>query len=119
MSTPLKNKEDWLSDLVNGNMETDAMAKGFLKFYVLEGGRMEDMQRDIRRRFPSKEWYVETAVLQLRGALEEAVEAPDRSEMRTIDEVRAIVAAVRAGEKVRIEYYDLEADDEMVAGACW
>lgn len=48
------------------------------------------------------------------------IEAPPRSEMRTLDEVQGIVDAVRAGIPVQVDYYDPEIDDNpYVVRATW
>ena len=40
--------------------------------------------------------------------------------MRTLDEVKMIVAAVRAGERVKVDYYDPEMDyDDYVYREEW
>ncbi len=63
---------------------------------------------------------MESAMSALRRALEGQVEAPPRSEMRTLDEVKMIVAAVRAGERVKVDYYDPEMDyDDYVYREEW
>ena len=38
---------------------------------------------------------------------------------RSISEIHSIVAAVRAGEKVQIDYYDEDEDNEYVVKAHW
>ena len=48
------------------------------------------------------------------------IEAPPRSEMRTLDEVQGIVDAVRTGIRVQVDYYDPEIDDNpYVIRAAW
>ncbi len=63
---------------------------------------------------------MECAMSSLRRALEGQVDAPPKSEMRTLDEVKMIVEAVRAGVQVYVDYYDPEMDDNpYVCRAVW
>lgn len=38
---------------------------------------------------------------------------------RSISEIHTIVAAVRAGEEVQIDYYNEDEDNEYTVKACW
>lgn len=120
MKTSLRDKPTWLYDLVHDDMDPDTITKGFIKFYVLQGLTIDHVQQDIHFRVLCGEEYIKGAMERLRCALEAAVDAPDRSEMRTLKEVRMIVDAVRAGERVQVDYYDPEIDDDpYVARPHW
>ena len=116
----LEDKATWLFDLAHDNLDEDAIAKGFLKHYALQGQGMGDVQRDMHFRTHYGDSYLKGAMAYLRRALEVQIEAPPRSEMRTLDEVQGIVDAVRAGIPVQVDYYDPEIDDNpYVVRATW
>lgn len=116
----MEEKGTWLFDLAHGDMDPDAIVKGFLKHYALEGKGIGDVQQDLHFRTAYGDYYMDNAMQALRWALQEQVDAPPRSEMRTLDEVQMIVDAVRAGERVQVDYYDPEIDDnEYVVRAAW
>lgn len=120
MNISLSDKITWLHDLAHGDMDPDTITKGFIKFYVLQGLTIDQVQQDIHFRELCGEEYIKGAVCRLRCALEAAVDAPDRSEMRTLKEVHMIVDAVRAGERVQVDYYDPDIDDDpYVVRQCW
>lgn len=116
----LEDKATWLFDLAHDNLDEDAIVKGFLKHYVLQGQGMGDVQRDIHFHTHYGDLYLKAAMAYLRRALEAQIEAPPRSEMRTLEEVSMIVQAIRAGERVQVDYYDPEIDDDpYVVRAAW
>ncbi len=116
----LEDKATWLFDLAHDNLDGDAIIKGFLKHYVLQGEGIDDVQQDLHFRTHYGDYYLEAAMTYLRRALEVQIEAPPRSEMRTLEEVRMIVQAVRAGERVQVDYYDPDIDDDpYVVRAAW
>ncbi len=116
----LEDKSTWLFDLAHDNLDEDAIVKGFLKHYALQGQGMGDVQRDLHFRTHYGDLYLKAAMAGLRRALEVQIEAPSRSEMRTLDEVQGIVNAVRAGIPVQVDYYDPEIDDNpYVVRATW
>lgn len=116
----LEDKATWLFDLAHDNLDEDAIAKGFLKHYALQGQGMGDVQRDMHFHTHYGDFYLKAAMAYLRRALEVQIEAPPRSEMRTLDEVQGIVDAVRAGIPVQVDYYDPEIDDNpYVVRATW
>ena len=116
----LEDKATWLFDLAHDNLDGDAIVKGFLKHYVLQGEGIDDVQQDLHFRTHYGDYYLEAAMAYLRRALEVQIEAPPRSEMRTLEEVRVIVQAVRAGERVQVDYYDPDIDDDpYVVRAAW
>ena len=116
----LEDKATWLFDLAHDNLEEDAIAKGFLKHYVLQGGSIGDVQQDLHFHTHDGDFYLESSIASLRRALEVQIEAPPRSEMRTLDEVQGIVDAVRTGIRVQVAYYDPEIDDDPYAvRAAW
>lgn len=120
MKASLKDRWTWLYDLVHDDMEPDTVTKGYIKFYALQGLAVDHVQRDIHSRVSRESLRVDGAMERLRSALEAAVDAPDRSEMRTLEEVRMIVDAVRAGERVAVEYYDPDmGDNPYIAHQCW
>ena len=116
----LEDKAIWLFDLAHDDLDEDAIVKGFLKHYALQGQGMGDVQRDMHFRTHYGDSYLKGAMAYLRRALEVQIEAPTRSEMRTLDEVQGIVDAVRAGIPVQVDYYDPEIDDNpYVVRATW
>ncbi len=120
MANWIENKAVWLFDLAHGNLDLDATVKGFLKHYVLQSQGIDDVQQDLHFHTSYGDYYMESAMHGLRKALESQIEAPGRSEMRTLEEVRMIVQAVRAGERVQVDYYDPDIDDDpYVVRAAW
>ena len=116
----LEDKVTWLFDLAHDNLDEDAIAKGFLKYYALQGQGMGDVQRDMHFRTHYGDFYLKGTMAYLRRALEAQIEAPPRPKMRTLDEVQGIVDAVRAGIRVQVDYYDPEIDDDpYVVRAAW
>lgn len=116
----LEDKSTWLFDLAHDDLDEDVIVKGFLKHYVLQGQGMGDVQQDLHFRTHYGDFYLESAMASLRRALEVQIEAPPRSEMRTLEEVSMIVQAVRAGERVQVAYYNPEIDDDPYAvRAAW
>ena len=116
----LEDKATWLFDLAHDDLDEDAIVKGFLKHYALQGQGMGDVQRDMHFHTHYGDFYLKGAMAYLRRALEVQIEAPPRSEMRTLDEVQGIVDAVRAGIPVQVDYYDPEIDDNpYVVRAAW
>lgn len=120
MKAWMEDKEIWLFDLAHGNLNDDAIVKGFLKYYVLQNQGIDNVRQDLHFHTHYGDYYMETAMASLRGALEHEVDAPPRSEMRTLGEVQSIVDAVRAGLQVQVDYYDHETDDNpYVYKATW
>lgn len=113
-------KRKWLYDLTRGNLTDDAIVKGFLKHYVLHGLTITHAQRDI---FPHKigaEECHKRAVEALKAALTAYANAPEPPESRTLEEVHQIVAAVRAGIHMQIDYEDPgENENPYVVKRCW
>ncbi len=96
------------NDLAHGNLDDDAIVKGFQKHYALLDQTIGNVQQDLHFHTPYYDFYMEAAMSGLRRALGVQIEAPSRSEMRTLEEVSMIVQAVRAGERVQVDYYDPE-----------
>ena len=118
--TWMDDKAIWLFDLAHGDLNEDYIVKGFLKHYVLQSQGIDDVQQDLHFHTNYGDFYMESAMSGLQLALENQVKAPPRSEMRTLDEVRMIVQAVRAGERVQVDYYDPDIDDDpLVFRAAW
>jgi len=116
----LEDKATWLFDLAHGNLDEDVAVKGFLKHYVLQGRGIDDVKQDFHFHTHYGDFYLESAMHILHRAIESQIEAPPRSEMRTLDEVQRIVDAVRAGIRVQVDYYDPEVDDNPYAvRAAW
>ncbi len=86
----MEEKGTWLFDLAHGDLDEDAIVKGFLKHYVLQGQGTGNVQQDLHFRTNYGDFYMESAMSILRRALEAQVEAPPRSELRTLDEVKRI-----------------------------
>ena len=108
----VEDKATWLFDLAHDNLDDDGIVKGFLKHYALQGQGIGDIQRDMHFHTHYGDFYLEAAICNLRSALEAQIEMPPRSEMRTLDEVKGIVDAARAGIPVQVDYYDPEIDDD-------
>ena len=116
----MEDKVTWLFGLAHGDLDEDAIVKGFLTHYVLEGQGIADVQQDLHFHARYRDCCMEYAMSALCRALEVQVDAPPRSEMRTLEEVKAIVQAVRAGERIQMDYYDPELDDSPYARrAAW
>lgn len=81
----LEDKATWLFDLAHNNLDDDAIVKGFLKHYVLQGQGIDDVQRDMHFHTHYGDLYRKAAMDGLRRALELQLEAPPRSELRTLD----------------------------------
>jgi hypothetical protein len=79
----MEDKEIWLFDLAHGNLDEDAIVKGFLKHYVLQNQGIADVQQHLHFHTNYGDFYMETAISSLHMALEHEVDAPPRSEMRT------------------------------------
>lgn len=107
----------WLFDLTHGNMPDDAVVKGFIRHYVLNGLTIGNVQQDIIFHSMSGVHNCRRAMESLRRSL---AEYADGAETRTLREVQSIVDAVRAGQQVQVGYYDPEEDDDpYVHKACW
>lgn len=120
MKAWMEDKEIWLFDLAHGDLDEDSIVKGFLKHYALQNQGIADVQQHLHFHTHYGDYYMESAMESLRSALEHEVDAPPRSEMRTLGEVQSIVDAVRAGLQVQVDYYDPETDDDpCVAKAIW
>ena len=66
----LEDKATWLFDLAHDNLDEDAIVKGFLKHYVLQGRSIGDVQQDLHFRTHYGDFYLESAMADLRRALE-------------------------------------------------
>lgn len=116
----MENKAEWLFNLANGDLDDDSIVKGFLKHYALCGQGTGNVKQDLLFHMQHVDFYLESAMSSLNRALWIHIEAPDRSEMRTLDEVEMIVQAVRSGVQVQVDYYDPEIDDNpYVVRATW
>lgn len=116
----MEDKETWLFELAHGNLDEDAIVKEFLKHYALRGQAVGNVQQDLHFHTSYGDYCMEAAMSSLRRALEVQIDAPPRSEMRTLEEVSMIVQDVRAGERVQVDYYDPEIDDNPYAvRAAW
>ena len=71
----LEDKATWLFDLAHDNLDEDAIVKGFLKHYALQGQGMGDVQRDMHFRTHYGDFYLKAAMAYLRRALEAQIEA--------------------------------------------
>lgn len=107
----LEEKATWLFDLAHSDLDEDAIVKGFLKHYALQGYGINNVKQDIHFFLHYGDLNLETVLDSLRRALELQIESPSRYEMRTLDEVQGIVDSVRAGIRVQVDYYDPETDD--------
>lgn len=81
----MEDKSIWLFDLAHGNLDTDAVVKGFLRHYVLQGQGIGDVQQNLHFHTNYGDFYMETAISVLREALEIQIEAPPGPEVRRVD----------------------------------
>ena len=58
----LEDKSTWLFDLAHDNLDEDAIVKGFLKHYALQGQGMGDVQRDLHFRTHYGDLYLKAAI---------------------------------------------------------
>ncbi|RKJ19615.1 hypothetical protein D7X48_12675 [bacterium D16-50] len=82
----MEDKAIWVFDLAHNNLDEDAIVKGFLKHYVLQGEGIEKVQQDMHFRTHYGDLYLQSAISGLRKALEHQIDVPIRSEMRTLDD---------------------------------
>lgn len=108
----MEDKEIWLFDLAHGNLDEDSIVKGFLKHYVLRDKSISNVRQDLHFHTHYGDYYTESAMVNLSRAIGHEIDAPPRSEMRTLGEVQSIVDAVQAGLTVQVDYYDPETDDD-------
>lgn len=66
----MEDKKIWLFDLAHGNLGEDAIVKGLMKHYVLQGQGISNVQQDLHFRTYYGDFYIESAMSSLRGALE-------------------------------------------------
>ena len=69
----MENKEDWLFDLAHGNLDENAILKGFLKHYVLQDCGIADVQRDLHFHTNYADFYLKEAMSAFRSALENQI----------------------------------------------
>lgn len=66
----MEDKWTWLFDLAHGDLEPDAVVKGFLKHYALQDQSVGDIQRDLHFKTPYGDHYLPDAMRALTGAME-------------------------------------------------
>lgn len=66
----MEDKGIWLFDLAHGDLNEDAVLKGFLKHYVLQDKGISDVQQDLHFRTTYGDFYMESAMATLRMTLE-------------------------------------------------
>lgn len=111
---------EWLHDLIHGKLADDAIVKGFLKHYVLYGMNISRVQSDIRHYTACDAEIRKRAIEELNAALVAYANAPEPPESRTLEEVHQIVAAVRAGIPMQIDYEDPDEDENpYIVKPCW
>lgn len=115
----MEDKEMWLFDLAHGDLDDDSIVKGFLKHYVLQDKGISDVRQHLHFHTHYGDYYMESAMVNLCRAIGHEIDAPPRSEMRTLDEVHSIVNAVRAGlqvqeEKMKYEIRRRDKEDKNV-----
>lgn len=74
----MEDKALWLFDLAHGNLDEDAIVKGFLKHYVLQDKSISDVRQDLHFHTHYGDYYMESAMDSLRRALEHEVDAMPR-----------------------------------------
>lgn len=109
----------WLFDLAHGNLTDDAIVKGFVKYYALNGLVPANVQQDIHFHTLYGNNNCQHAMEDLTRALTEYANAPEPPESRTLAEIREIVDCVRSGIPVQIDYYNAEEEDTFVYKKCW
>lgn len=116
----MEDKALWLFDLAHGDLDEDAIVKGFLKHYVLQDKSISNVRQDLHFHTHYGDYYTESAMVNLSRAIGHEIDATPRSEMRTLGEVQSIVDAVRAGLTVQVDYHDPDEDDDSyVAKVTW
>lgn len=68
--TLMEDKALWLFDLAHDNLQEDTIVKGFIKHYVLQNQSMVNVQQDLHFHTFYGDYYVESAIINLRRALE-------------------------------------------------
>lgn len=109
----------WLYSLTHdtGEMTYEKAVQGFIKYYVLHGMTMQNVEHDILFHTDGGDVGCGYAMQTLKSAL---VWFADREESRTLTEVQMIVDATREGAQVQIAYYDDEIDDNpYISRAHW
>ena len=66
----MEEKKVWLFDLAHGNLAGDAIIRGFIRFYILQGKTLFNVQDDIHFHTFYGDDNCKRAMEDLRGALE-------------------------------------------------
>lgn len=122
MNRNTNEMKEWLYDLTNRRITDDAIVKGFLKYYALHGLTTAHVQQDIHFRTCYNDEDCRRAMEALEEALAAHANAPEPPESRTLDEVRQIVAAVRAGIPMQVDYADPSSEEDenpYIVKPCW
>lgn len=69
----MEDKWTWLFDLAHGNLDSDAVLKGFLKHYAIQDKGIGDVQGDLHFKTPYGDRYMSDAMRNLTGALEDQI----------------------------------------------
>lgn len=64
----------WLFDLAHGNLSEQQILQGFIKYYVLNGFSLANVQDDLVFRTHYGMWYVKKAMKDLKDVLEKVAE---------------------------------------------
>ena len=72
----MEDKAIWLFDLAHGDLDDDAVLRGFLKHYVLQSQGIDQVQQDLHFHTNYGDFYMESAMNSLRRSLELQIEAP-------------------------------------------
>lgn len=69
----MEDKGTWLFDLAHGSLDDDAIVGGFLKHYAMQGLGINDVRQDLHFRTCYGDFYMESAMVSLRKALESEI----------------------------------------------
>ncbi len=70
----MEDKGTWLFDLAHNDLDDDAIVKGFLKHYVLQGKGTANVMQDLHFHTGYGDIYLKSAMDGLREALERHIE---------------------------------------------
>lgn len=69
----MEDKATWLFDLAYDGLDDDAILKGFIKHYVLQGQAIDKVQQDLHFRTFYGDAYLKPAMLRLRSVLKKQI----------------------------------------------
>lgn len=69
----MEDKGTWLFDLAHGNLDPDAIIKGFIRHYALQSQGLNEVRQDFHFRTAYGDYYLPDAMRNLREALENQI----------------------------------------------